>query len=166
MFDDATIHRIGALTLFDDGLHNRVANLLGNGFPNAFLNGVSAGLLFSDGNHNGVRNLLLNSVVDDAIDSTSHGLLRVFPNRAIDGVGNLSSVSFRNVFCTSNLTRNRNFLYGVAITDDLFFLKNDLSARFHHGVALGGELASARTHRSVGASSTVRGLRFLRGERG
>ena len=165
LFDDAAHDRVGALALLDDRLHDGIVHLLRNGRPNAFANRIGARALLGNRNHDRVRNFLLAGLVDDAINRSRNRLRNVFPNGAIDRVGNLASLTLGHVTRACDLARNRNLLDAVAVADDLLFFKDDSATGLHDRSALRGEFTRGRTASGVGTRAAVSRLRLLQRER-
>ena len=160
-----THDRVGALTLLGRRNHNGVVDLLRHGNPIDAINGISARALLGNRNHDRVRNFLLAGLVDDAINRSRNRLRNVFPNGAIDRVGNLASLTLGHVTRACDLARNRNLLDAVAVADDLLFFKDDSATGLHDRIALRGEFTRGRTASGVGTRAAVSRLRLLQRER-
>ena len=165
LFVNNAVDRIGAGLLLGNRNHDRVVHLLRNLGPNGAVDGVGAGLLFSDRNHDRVRNLLLNVFPNDAVDRAVDGLLAVFPNHTVDGVGNLTRLTFRDVLREDALTGNRNALNLSTVASNLLVFADDLAAGLHDDVALSREFRRARAAAGVRTRAAISSLSLIRAKR-
>ena len=150
------------LTLFVDRFADGVRDLLLAGFPNRLADGVLTLALFVNRFANGVRNLLLAVLPNRAVHRAGDRLLTVFPNRAANGVLNFANASFRNVFRAKNAARDRNFLEGRPVANDLLLLVHDFAAGLHHRAALRREFARARSAPTIRRRAAPSALRLFK----
>ena len=136
--------------------------MLRSRFPNRFANGVLTLALFVDRLADGVRNLLLAVLPNRAVHRAGDRLLTVFPNRAANGVLNFADARFRNVFRAKNAARDRNFLEGRPIANDLLLLVHDFAAGLHHRAALRREFARARSAPTIRRRAAPSALRLFK----
>ena len=134
-------------------------------FPNRLADGVLALALFVNRLADGVRNLLLAVLPNRAVHRAGDRLLTVFPNRAADGVLHFANASFRNVLRAKNAARNRNFLEGRPIANDLLLLVHDFAAGLHHRATLRRELARARSAPTIRRRAAPSALRLFKRRR-